>query len=43
MGKPLTYLAVAFFFAVLPALEGWSMPASTLNTIRHALPWILPP
>jgi dolichyl-phosphate-mannose--protein O-mannosyl transferase len=35
--------AVAFFFAVLPALEGWSVSGTTLNTIRGSLPWILPP
>jgi dolichyl-phosphate-mannose--protein O-mannosyl transferase len=38
-----TVLAVAFFFATLPALEGWSVPGSTLNAIRRSLPWILPP
>jgi hypothetical protein len=38
-----TLAAVAFFFAVLPALEGWSVSGSTLDTIRRSLPWILPP
>jgi dolichyl-phosphate-mannose--protein O-mannosyl transferase len=38
-----TLAAIAFFFAVLPALEGWSVPATTLDTIRRTLPWILPP
>jgi len=38
-----TLAAVAFFFAVLPALEGWAVSASILNTIRRSLPWILPP
>jgi dolichyl-phosphate-mannose--protein O-mannosyl transferase len=39
----ITLAAVAFFFAVLPALEGWSVPASVLTVIRHTLPWVLPP
>ena len=38
-----TAAAVAFFFFTLPALEGWEVSASTLNTIRRSLPWILPP
>jgi dolichyl-phosphate-mannose--protein O-mannosyl transferase len=43
IGATVVGAAVAFFIAVLPALEGWSVPAATLNTIRHTLPWILPP
>jgi dolichyl-phosphate-mannose--protein O-mannosyl transferase len=35
-------LAVLFFVAVLPMLEGWTMPVRYLDQVRHALPWVIP-
>lgn len=35
-------LAVAYFVAVLPMLEGWTMPVSYLERVRDVLPWVIP-
>lgn len=33
--------AVAFFLAVLPMLEGWSVSVRYLDTIRNIFPWVI--
>ncbi len=34
--------SIAFFVAVLPMLEGWSMPVSYLDAARRWLSWVIP-
>jgi hypothetical protein len=34
--------AVAFFVAMLPMLEGWSVSVDYLDAVRRAVPWIIP-